>query len=218
MATDIGAYAEIDKLQQLNGVPIAEIERRARPGNYATSGFLGPTESLKEVLTADWQTVRNLGTTHVEFADQIAAIWNQEKHLPFGIILHTSTSPRPLLERAPFRFIILISLVSSVAAVIFANPVAWWGLSLAVPCVALALCKKQILLISNRAYKGMQDDIFDKKKGWNTEIDIRNLLNFKKVTVADGVVDYIRKYGFYEGGGKQNPYRVDPSQLAAILC
>lgn len=47
MAISIQSMEEIDNLQELNHVPIHEIEHRAKPGQYAYSGFLGPNESLR---------------------------------------------------------------------------------------------------------------------------------------------------------------------------
>ncbi len=40
--------------------------------------------------------------------------------------------------------------------------------------------------------------------------------NEEKIVLGEGVINYIRKYGFYEGG-VNNPYRVDPLHLAAVL-
>ena len=216
MATNIRSYEEIDKLQQLDGVRISEIERRARPGMYAISGFLGSHELLKDVLKKDWQTVRRLGTTHIELANKINAIWEKCSYGRTKIILHTSTSPKPLLERAPFKLATLIFLVSAIAIVIFNNPLGWFGVCLAVSFALLALSKMQILLVSHSAYRGMQEDIFG-DKGWNSEISILNLLNLKQIKIAAGAVDYIKKFGFYEGGGDQNPYRVDPARLTVII-
>lgn len=32
-----------------------------------------------------------------------------------------------------------------------------------------------------------------------------------------GIINYIENFGFYEGGGSQNPYRVDPDKLYTLL-
>ena len=85
----------------------------------------------------------------------------------------------------------------------------------------LTIFKIQILFIRNEIYKGIQEDLFRKDEkeyiGWNRDIHITNLLNFKTVKIGEGVIDYIEKYGFYEGGGSQNSYRIDPQKLISIL-
>ena len=84
--------------------------------------------------------------------------------------------------------------------------------------------KFQILNAERLCSKGLQADIFcndteDKClwRGWNCELHVSNPKNGEKVKVAYGVINYIRKYGFYEGGGKDNPYRIDPIRLSAVL-
>src|SRR5882672_6369908 len=46
---------------QQHVVPLAEVEARMRPGNYSQSGFLGPNESLLEVLGSDARQLGELG-------------------------------------------------------------------------------------------------------------------------------------------------------------
>jgi len=65
--------ATIASLRSLAGVPIAELEARMRPGGRgpggSDAGFLGPEESLLEVLCADnAYVVDELGWTHQELA------------------------------------------------------------------------------------------------------------------------------------------------------
>ena len=64
----------IPDLVKLTGVPIDVIEKRARPGQYAESGFLGPTEKLQDVLKNDNDTVNQLGTTYIELASHLKKI------------------------------------------------------------------------------------------------------------------------------------------------
>lgn len=58
----------IRTVTELNGIPIAELEKSMRPGSRAYSGFLGPEESLIEVLAADNDLVLGLGLTHQQIA------------------------------------------------------------------------------------------------------------------------------------------------------
>lgn len=221
MASAIARYESIDQLEQLNATPIAEIERRARPGVYATTGFLGPEESLKEVMKADWQTVQHLGTTHRELAHQIKSLWEKS---PLTLYQNNlEKNPIRATETISFKLAALVSIITLSAAIVFTNLfVLLWGLALAVPLAVLALRKTQILFIFQVAHRGTQQDIFEKEgrmyeNVWNSQLTVVNLLNFERVTIGRGVIDYIEKYGFYEGGGEQNSYRVDPARLVSIL-
>jgi hypothetical protein len=61
--------ALIRALKEINGIPIKNLESEMRPGKSSQKGFLGPTESLLEVLAADNDYVLgNLGLTHQELA------------------------------------------------------------------------------------------------------------------------------------------------------
>jgi hypothetical protein len=50
---------------------MVDLETLMRPGNLSGEGFLGPTESLDEVLAEDDKTVKELGLTHEQIADRI---------------------------------------------------------------------------------------------------------------------------------------------------
>ena len=56
---------------------------------------------------------------------------------------------------------------------------------------------------------------------WNADFIICNQRSKLSVKIGgdecSGVVRFIEKYGFYEGGGVRNEYRVDPSILLAVL-
>ncbi len=66
--------AQIETLTSINGLSIAEIEQRARPGAYSQAGFIGKEESFKEVLRKDWETVEKLQVTHSELAEHLSYI------------------------------------------------------------------------------------------------------------------------------------------------
>jgi hypothetical protein len=65
----------IKKLTEINGIAIAELEKKMRPGIGAESsvaGFLGKDERLLEVLAADNRyVVDELGLTHQELAKHL---------------------------------------------------------------------------------------------------------------------------------------------------
>ena len=58
-------------IDTLTEVEIAKIEARLRPNQSSKIGFLGPSESLKEVIYQDAETLRRLGLTHEEIADKL---------------------------------------------------------------------------------------------------------------------------------------------------
>jgi hypothetical protein len=75
----------IERLTELNGRKIAELEADMRPGASSTAGFLGADEKLVEVLAADnRRVVEELGLTHQELARHLHALatigWRQWKH------------------------------------------------------------------------------------------------------------------------------------------
>jgi hypothetical protein len=66
----------VKKLTEINGIPIADLEKAMRPGALSTAGFLGKEERLLDVLGADNQyVVDDLGLTHQELAKQLQVLW-----------------------------------------------------------------------------------------------------------------------------------------------
>lgn len=77
MATRIQSLEEIDQLQEINGLPIQEIEQRAHPKNEFEITVLGQEESFQNCLKTDWETVAQLGKTHIEIASTLTKLWTQ---------------------------------------------------------------------------------------------------------------------------------------------
>jgi len=75
--------------------------------------------------------------------------------------------------------------------------------------------------------KGYQEDLFrpkdysqrdvDTPEKWSIHQVIENQTNGVRLVLNPGVLNYIRQFGFYEGGGEENPYRVDPIKVVALL-
>lgn len=64
--------ALLGKLTHINGRSIADLEKDMRPGELSTKGFLGPKESLLEILAADNEYVLGeLKRTHQELAQHL---------------------------------------------------------------------------------------------------------------------------------------------------
>lgn len=52
-------------------VPLEEVEARMRPGRFSQKGFLGPGESLRQVLDADAHTLAELGISAQLLAERL---------------------------------------------------------------------------------------------------------------------------------------------------
>lgn len=189
MATDIGSVIELCNLKEINGVVISKIEERARPEAWSDSGFLGKNDNLIEVMKKDWQTVDKLGITHIELADHIKTIWNT-------------------IEKNGINKTVLYDL-----SLLKGNTIN---------------SKEQKLYGKINSCAGYQGDIFFNSttaihdgfgwpgEYWGRDLEIKNINNNERLLIGEGVIKYIRKYGFYEGG-ENNPYRIDPIRLAAVL-
>lgn len=184
--------ARIDQWTEINGVPIEEIERRARPGEDADTGFLGRDDNLREVLKADRRLEFQLGKTHRWYA----------KHLK--------------------RITWLAQLVGQTGREI--SEMRYLGQPLRV--TYMGTHGSQVSILNNPDAAPQNPDNW----GWRHDLYITNLNNGLHVLVggnvrgdkeadliAYGLTGYIERYGFYEGGGRKNPYRVDPAVLDAIL-
>jgi hypothetical protein len=55
-------------------VSLEEVEARMRPANFSQVGFLGPEESLRQVLEADARTLDELGVTADAMADRLGQL------------------------------------------------------------------------------------------------------------------------------------------------
>lgn len=249
MAIDIASFEDIDRLTSINGVSIETIEKRARPGQDATSGFLGENESFKEVLKQDWLTVQKLGTTHIELAEHLKCIINVAqknsksktfirydfRNLKNSTLRRTegkniSTDNAKKLENCTLkktdgcfkRFVMRIRLFAySLFFLLTFRP------SLAKQTISQDFKVSHPfnqLTVEKQQHKGIQADLFRQDEnnefegGWSMQYKITNLNNEESILLGAGIPSYIAKYGFYEGGGSKNAYRIDPQKLKKILC
>eukprot|EP01116_Phalansterium_solitarium_P018861 TRINITY_DN5123_c0_g1_i1.p1 TRINITY_DN5123_c0_g1~~TRINITY_DN5123_c0_g1_i1.p1 ORF type:complete len:498 (+),score=172.10 TRINITY_DN5123_c0_g1_i1:1048-2541(+) len=217
MSRDIADITDIVPLQQLNGVPIAELERRARPlrrapagdwqydpeeiartpdedeyvevlrGVRSIVGWLAAEERLKDVLLRDWAAVGQLGLTHLELA----------AHLRKLVLL--------CADRAAYG-------------------VQYDAGSL--PDSRLVGFGPQTVDIRRLVTRGFQHSLFSnldqgEEDAWCDEYAVRHRDLELEVRLAGnpehGIIPLIERYGFYEGGGLQNDLRVDPHVVVAVL-
>jgi hypothetical protein len=186
---------DIETLTSINGITIEEIEKRARPKAESQVGFLGSTESFKDVLREDWTAVERMKISHIELCEHLNKILEIAKDAPasndpWGI---KTIRYRPLeLENNTIQVEEFQTL--------------------------------EVVLLSTR---GRQPDLFTPPEGqerevntlpwWSDEPQIRNPANGVTITLTSGTYSYMKEFGFYEGGGEENRYRVDPVKVMALL-
>jgi hypothetical protein len=56
------------------GIPIEDVEARMRPGNFSQAGFLGPEESLRQVLALDARALDELGVSAHVLSEGLGAL------------------------------------------------------------------------------------------------------------------------------------------------
>ncbi|MDP1835938.1 MAG: hypothetical protein Q8K75_08430 [Chlamydiales bacterium] len=206
MATEIDNFQSISGLKQINGIAISDIERRARPGVLAHSGFLGASENLKDILQKDWKTVSALGTTHIEIANHLEAIF--EKAWPindhgYGPLIYDVAKLQNNTIGNGSRFQLLNA-------------------------IRFDTCGYQENLFAKSAVDWFYDCFkkygFHFKEDWRSnayilpsDLWLKNIATGESMNIAYGTIDYIRKYGFYQGGEGTNGYRNDPIRLVSIL-
>jgi hypothetical protein len=59
-----------------------EVESRMRPGAYSKTGFLGPSEKLRDVIVADAQTLRELNLSYEEVASKLDSLLVAAENAP----------------------------------------------------------------------------------------------------------------------------------------
>ena len=82
----------------------------------------------------------------------------------------------------------------------------------------------QQLKIEHRSFIGYQWSLFYNLElqnsalntSWNEDHTVTNVAMNTSLLIAEGVVEYISLFGFYESG-VNNEYKVDPQQLVAVL-
>jgi len=68
---EVNSTDSIKNLAELNGISIAELEQNMRPSAFSIAGFLGPNESLLDVMAADNKWVLQQGLTHQTLANAL---------------------------------------------------------------------------------------------------------------------------------------------------
>lgn len=187
-------------------VEIVELERRMRPGAWSAGGFLGPTERLEDVLSADARTLTELAVTADELADALSLLTDAAS-IATTLFLAIAedrrwegleavmSDRRALIEQ---RFGAVEGVGPRVARVGGRYEVEWWG------------------------FMGVQECPWGSRLGDGdvcatspTEWRIRDTTRGLEMRGPGLITHLITEHGFFEG--LESPYRVDPRGLAELL-
>jgi hypothetical protein len=191
--SDTHSTESILALTHINGIPIETLEARMRPGGISHAGFLGPNESLREVLAADNDLVLARGLTHQDFAEPLIYIRQF-----FG----QARSGRPVRfvyegSRYELQVKVYRGTKEDTAA---HSPFDLNPLESDKP---------------RKTMRGSQASPLDSKKSSNIDVLIKNLDNGKTKTYPDLLPEMINDVGFYEGRGTS--YRFGPNEIVEMF-
>lgn len=199
MAAEIANPKVIDSLLEINGNSIEKLESRLR------GQFLGQMESFKEILKEDSKTVEAVGSTHIELADHLEAIWKA---------ITTQCSPDGL----------------GISNAIFYNPQDLESSTIGKGSQTQLLfaCRYDSMGLEPDVFASADFENFGNGIGsdWDNPdykksfVIIKNPLNRESLIFRYNFINHIRKYGFYGGSSKGSSTtieRIDPLRIVAIL-
>ncbi len=189
-------------------VEYAELERRMRPGAWSECGFLGETESLRDVLDSDAAALAELGVTAKALADTL------------GILVSAPDAvfARRFRARLGGRFDGARPELVHHAETVFATVVERFG-SLELPELGDVIVGGRYE-VEQLIYLGVQECPWGPRTGelcgyasrdWRIRDTVRDL----ELSGSDLIVHLIGEHGFFEGPA--SPYRTDPRALAVLL-
>jgi hypothetical protein len=213
LSTSICSFDHLSQLTHLHGLPISEIERRARPGSYSRCGFLDSRESFKEVMDRDWKIVQAMGFTHVQLADYLRKS-QSGTNFKLDDTLNAFISEVCKSQSIFQRFIHFIKFyyknlsVNCISSIFsgFSNMVVCYQNTIRIETNGLSSC-------------GFQEDIFENPASgypgerWGDCPTLTNS-NGQKLLISTGGINYIERYGFYQGS---TPFRINPIEAIAIV-
>jgi hypothetical protein len=196
----------IASLVEINGISIEEIERRAKPLVDKTEdpltwrcrsscGFLGEHESFKDNLLTSFAQLQSLGTSNEELVFHLKAIIRRAEERRSDLKVGPSApisitySPYPLNGANEFD------------------------------------CHEYV--VEKILFMGSQQSLFynpERKDAewseWKNDYKITNVKSNVSLNIAGnadcGIISYIEKYGFYEGGNS-NDYKLTPRSIVSVL-
>jgi len=221
----------------VNGIALKDLEARSLPlidrtqdkEGYkwrSSSGFLAEGETFQEVITQDWIFLEKYNITHSQLSIEIKKLiqtTRQQRNDQSNAALTLTYTPAFQLKNKSLSPQVFHPHFSSLIYVIF--------LSQTLVITPVWYVSPQYSLFYNPSLppsppppsssSSSSSFVFEENYMWQTEFEIENKDLELKIRVGGneivGVVLYIERYGFFEGGGVANDYRVDPSTLLSIL-
>jgi hypothetical protein len=189
-------------------VDYARLERRMRPGAWSECGFLGETESLRDVLEADAAALAELGIAAKEIADTLSVL----VRAPDAIYA------RRFRDRDDGRFDEVSPGLERHAETAYAAVVERFG-SLDVPELGDVLVGDRYE-VGQLISLGVQECPWGPRTGnvcgaASRDWRIRNTVRDLELVGSDLIVHLSGEHGFFEG--RASPYRTDPRALAELL-
>lgn len=191
MSKMFATWKDLDQATGIEGVSWAELQQRCKPGagpGQTQGGWISDGSPIKGVLKEDWDYVQSIGTTHLELAAHLDAVYKKS---------HNCNFDKQLDE---IKYDVSDLLGNTLRS---KGPVA--------------------LKIACMRTRGIQGDLIrndnEFMNGWNTDWTMSReglTLHFGGLDSEAGIVQYIRDFGFYEGG-RENDYRIQPRILVAML-
>jgi len=196
MASDILDFASIAHLQKIYGI---SIEEHPYISYFPVSAGMNLTESFRQLLRKDWKTVDALGTTHIELAGHLRALWDS---LPRCNNYWFGQRKPSILDGFHLFFYDPNKLENNTVG-------NGSGMQLLNGCFGCNL-GASTAGFNDHFNPSCVADVMNPINGVGMKIRF-NYLN-------DGSIDSIKKYGYY--GNPDSPFsssRIDPVRLVALL-
>lgn len=179
-----------------------DLHTRLIPGGYSSVGFIGPDESLNDLLAADDQTVSALGLSHAILAKGLERVIRRCYNLRHRLIMRDVATISARDAYTPtweprFGTLPLDHLPSTEVGYLTRNG------------------RHQAFFIQ---YRGLQDCPWDctLDNSWSSfDVWLLNRRNGAYLFTGGLLVHLIREHHFYEGHAV--PHRLDPAHLARLL-
>jgi hypothetical protein len=180
-------------------VTTSMLEARMRPGAWSDGGFLGPDESLTEVIERDASAIKILGLGYEQFADGLERLLSAYQALKWQAMddaMNAQQDKPGVIDHAEFT-----RSLQRVTDLDLRFAVAEWNSMGHQPCP-------------------WDDDDTGASRWSSSDWLVRNLRTGQEMPLPgmEGpglIIHLIREHGFFEG--LNSPYRVDPIALARLL-
>jgi hypothetical protein len=180
---------------------ISELEARMRPGAWSGAGFLGATESLKDVIILDTQVLSDLNISHEQVANTLESVLLAAKELE---------------ENSENRWARMMDYNILLDVIFKSSPTPYFHLD-NLPDADKGYLVKHFQVLTVRA-KGFQECPWgcEDNPTWGSfDFVIVNRETGEYITGPGLIVHLIREHHFFEG--VESSYRVYPAKVVRVL-